>query len=236
MRPGASYYLLTSLPMLAEPGTPPPVSPAELHARAAGSAAAALVDVVLLSDDLRQRQALRTGEVTGAEAAVLTPEQMAGEAPLPAFLLPEEPAEAPRLPDDVVQEAYWRHAARTARRSGSHFLTGWVRTEVALRNGLAAARARTLSRPFEGQEVAPELAGAGGITAADGAVESALAAWAAAADPLAGLRSLLLARWAWATGAEPRFTFARDEVAAYAVKLLLLRDWRRIMGTTGVAA
>lgn len=227
MLPGASYYLLTSLPMLAEPGTLPPLSPAELHDRAVGSAAAALVDVILLSDDLRQRQALLTGEVTEAEPAVLTRDQMTGDVPLPEALVVEELTKPSRLPDDVVQEAYWHHAARVARRFHSAFLRSWIGMEVALRNALAAARAHALGPSNDVLEVASDLAGTGGTT---DIVEAAIAAWTAAPDPLAGLRSLLAARWDWASSADPSFTFGRDEVAAYAVKLLLLRDWRRTMG------
>lgn len=226
MSRGGNYFLLTSLPPLTEPGAPPPLTPAELRARASVSDASALVDVVLLSEDLRRRQALLAGEVDEASGAVLTPAEMAGEAPLPEILGLGPPASIGRHPDDLIWEAYWRHAARVARRRRSPFLAGWVRTEVALRNGLAAARARALGHTAAPQPVAGELAADEALVAQD------LAAWAAAPDPLAGWRALLWARWAWAVREEPHFTFHKDEVAGYAVRLLLLRDWRRTMGAS----
>jgi hypothetical protein len=224
MASGANYYLLTSLPPLDELGTPPPLSAAELRARAAHSNAAPIVDVILLADDLRQRQALLAGELSEVEGAVLTPGQMAGEEPLPDALPVAEVPPPPRLADDLVWEAYWRHAARVARRHRSRFLRGWVRVEVALRNGLTAARARALGESAEGREVTPELGGSEGV------VEDGVAAWTGADDPLTGWRSLLTTRWQWTTSEERRFSFSGDEVAAYAVKLLLLRDWHRTMG------
>jgi len=223
MASGANYYLLTSLPPLEEPGTPPPLSAAELRARAAHSNAAPLVDVILLADDLRQRQALLAGEISDVHGAVLTSGQMAGDEPLPPPLAFAEAPPPPRLADDLVWEAYWRHAAHVARRRHSRFLSGWVRAEVALRNRLAAARARALGESVEGREVALELGGT------DGVVEDGVAAWMGADNPLTGWRSLLMTRWQWATSEEHRFSFSHDEVAAYAVKLLLLRDWHRTM-------
>ena len=223
MTSGANYYLLTSLPPLEEPGTRPPLSTAQLRERAAHSNAAPLVDVVLLSDDLRQRQALLAGELSDVEGAVLTSGQMTGDEPLPHPLAVAEAPQPPLLADDLVWDAYWRHAARVARRRHSRFLGGWVRVEVALRNRLVAGRARALGESVEGREVAPELGGA------DGVVEDGVAAWMGADDPLTGWRSLLMTRWRWTTSEERRFSFSRDEVAAYAVKLLLLRDWHRTM-------
>jgi len=221
---GANYYLLTSLPTLARPGVAPPMTPGELRARVVDSDAAPLVDVVLLSDDLRQRQALLAGEPVHPQGTVLTADQVEGKAPLPAPLDVEEMDTTGRIPDDLVWEAYWHHAVAVARRRRSRFLGGWARLEVALRNGVAAARADALGEPVEPHVVAKEIA------AADTRVDRAVAAWSDAADPLKGWRSLVYVRWDWAVREEPRFSFGRDEVAAYAVKLLLLRDWRRTMG------
>lgn len=221
---GANYYLLTSLPTLARPGVAPPVSPGELRTRVADSDAAPLVDVVLLSDDLRQRQAVLAGEPLHAEGAVLTPDQLAGKAPLPGPLDVEATDTPGRLPADLVWEAYWHHAMAVARRRRSRFLGAWARLEVALRNGVAAARADALGAPAERHLVAPDLA------ANEAMVARAVAAWSDAADPLKGWRSLVYARWSWAVKEEPRFSFDKDEVTAYAVKILLLRDWRRTMG------
>ncbi len=224
MSVGASYYLLTALPILAEPGALPPVSPRELRARAAGAPAAPLIDVILLEDDLRQRQGVLEGELADAEPAVLTLDQVRGDAPLPATLTVSMGHHPEDLPADRVWEAYWHHAARVARRGRSRFLGAWVRVEVGLRNALAAARAASLGRASEPHEVAVELGGEEAV------VEQRLAAWAAATDPLAGWRALLRARWEWATREERSFSFSQDEAAAYAVKLLVLRDWRRTMG------
>lgn len=233
MSRSGNYYLLTSLPPLGEPGAAPPLSPAELRARASSGGGGALVDVVLLSDDLRQRQALLAGELEDATPAVLTADEITGASPLPAFLRVEERASSHGHPDDLVWEAYWRHAALVARRRRSRFLDAWVRREVALRNGLAAVRARALGRTPEETRVAAPL------SADESTVARNIDAWLGAADPLEGWRALLRARWEWAVREEPHFTFDQDEVAGYAVRLLILRDWRRTMdtmGTTGVAA
>jgi hypothetical protein len=221
---GANYYLLTSLPTLERPGVAPPVSPGELRTRVADSDAAPLVDVVLLSDDLRQRQALLAGEPLHAEGAVLTSDQLAGRAPLPGPLDVEATDPSGSLPDDLVWEAFWRHAVAVARRRRSRFLGAWARLEVTLRNGVAAARAEALGEPSERHLVAQDL------VTTEAMVDRAVAAWSDAADPLKGWRSLVYARWDWAVREEPRFSFDKDEVTAYAVKLLLLRDWRRTMG------
>ncbi len=223
---GANYYLLTSLPALAEPGAAPAMSPVELRARASGSSAAPLVDVILLADDVRQRQAVLAGELTDVEPAVLMSDQITGRAPLPASLgFTDHTAEQP-LSDDLVWEDYWHHAALVARRRRSAFLSAWVRVEIALRNGLAGARARSLEQSGEPHRVAL------GLGRIEPMVERAVAAWASAPDPLAGWRSLLRIRWEWATARESAFTFSPDEVAAYAVKLVLVRDWRRTMGVS----
>jgi hypothetical protein len=221
---GANYYLLTSLPTLTRPGVNPPVSLGELRARVAYSDAAPLVDVVLLSDDLRQRQAVLAGEPVHTKGVVLTPDQVAGKAPLPGPLDVEEADTPGRLPEDLVWEAYWRHAVAVARRRRSRFLGAWARVEVALRNGVAAVRAEALGESAERNLVAKDLA------ATEAMVDRAVAAWSDAADPLKGWRTLVYARWNWAVREEPRFSFDKDEVTAYAVKLLLLRDWRRTMG------
>ncbi|MCG6954512.1 MAG: hypothetical protein LJF04_00845, partial [Gemmatimonadetes bacterium] len=125
---GANYWLLTSLPTLDGPDTPPPFSPVELRARAAGSDGARLVDVILLSEDLRQRQAIQAGEPVHSEAAVLTPAQLSGNDPLPASLRPAEPIPVGALPEELVWQAYWAYAAAVARRRRSRFLGAWAHT------------------------------------------------------------------------------------------------------------
>jgi len=106
-------------------------------------APAEVVAALLLGDDLLQRDALlawRSGDPT----AVLTREQAAGEAPLPDFLVGGRGVRAGRHAGDGVWSAWFRHAAGVGRRRGSRFLQAWVGHEVALRNALAAARAKAL--------------------------------------------------------------------------------------------
>jgi len=224
MSSGENYYLLASLPVLGEPGAPPPLSLAELRARASRSDAAPLVDAILLADDLRLRQGLLAGELTAVEPVVIAADQITAPSPLPDVLVVEETEDSGWRADDLVWKAYWHHAARVARRRHSPFMRAWVGMEVALRNALAAARARALGRSVEARQVAAQLG------RDDTVVENCVTAWAAAADPLAGLRVLLRARWDWVTKEEPRYSFSQDEIAAYAAKLVLLVEWRRSMG------
>jgi len=55
-----------------------------------------------------------------------------------------------------------------------------------------------------------------------------LRAWTQASTPLAGLRVLIEARWAWLAEHDAWFSFRDDELAAYAVRLMLLEQWRRL--------
>ncbi len=216
-------WLLTVLPPLGELGAAPAVPPAELRARAADGDAAPLVNVILLEDDLRLRQSVLAGEVSSVVPVVLTADEIASKDP-PALLGVDPESESLLSPEERVWEAYWRHAERVARRQRSALLRAWVGVEVALRNALADARARALGSGAEVHAVAGELG------RADPTVDAAVAAWTSAADPLVALRLLLRLRWDWVTRADPRYTFSEDEVAAYALKLTLLRDWRRTMG------
>ena len=218
---GAHYRLLTALPPLGEPGTPPPMSLAELRSETARSSAAPLVDVIFLADDLRQRQAVRAGELQDAQPSVLTPEQFAGNAPLPFGF--DEHSDENELAVDAMWAAYWQYAARIARLRRSGFLKAWVAHELALRNALAAQRSRTANRQ-DYAVVAPAL------VAEDDSADRVVAGWLQAADPLTGLRQLLRARYDWIVREEPHFTFSDDEVAAYAAKLVVLRDWQRTIG------
>ncbi len=220
----AHYFLATSLPPLGDLGTAPPLSLSDLWSAVAGSSAAPLVHAILLADDLRQWQAVDAGELTDAAPAVLEPGQILGQVPLPSFLGAPERTEPSRVSGYLLWEAYWHHAATVARQPGSAFLRAWIGLEVALGNALAAARARSFAHPAGAHVVAPELG------QDEPAIELGVAAWAGAPDPLTALRSLLRTRWDWVTQHEPSFSFSDDELAAYAVKLTLLRDWRRTMG------
>lgn len=220
--PGQNYYLLSALPTLGDLGSAAPLTSGQLLDHVADAPGpAALIRVLLLSDDLLLREALLAGEVDDASPAVLTGGQLRDEQPLPAFLAgPEEAAGA--IAADAVWGAYFRHGADMARKCESAFLAAWVAHEVAMRNALAAARAKALDLEAGPFLVAPDLA------AEDCDFGALLGEWAAAPDPLAGLRVLDMARWAWLVERDGWFSFADDELAAYAAKLMLLRRWNRL--------
>ncbi len=91
-----TYYLLTSLPTLGRLGDSPEITPAELVAHVADSAdAQALVEAVMLADDLLQRDAIIAGELAEPQPIVLTAEQLTDDAPLPEALVEAEDASTP---------------------------------------------------------------------------------------------------------------------------------------------
>ena len=220
---GDNYYRVSALPALGDLGTPPPLTPATLREHVADSrTAGALIDVILLESDLLEREAFLAGEIREVEPSVLSPAQVRNEEPLPEFLAAEEEPGGPRVAADAVWAAYFRHAAATAARLSSSLLSEWIAFEVALRNALAAARARALELDPAGYLVTPDLG------RSDMDVSPIVIEWSAAADPLAGLRVLDRARWTWLAEHEAWFSFTDDELAAYAVKLMLLVRWRRL--------
>lgn len=221
---GRHYFLITSLPPLGDLGSAPPLTAAHLLERVGEAGPArALVEALFLGDDLLQREALLAGQIDQAEPAVLRLAQLRDEEPLPACLIREDadPA-ALRVPADAVWSAYYYHAADVAERQASGFLAEWVRHEVALRNALAAARAKALGLEVEAYVVASDL----GQDADD--LAGVVSEWAAAPNPLAGLRALDNARWTWLTEHDQWFSFGDDELAAYAAKLMLLHRWHRL--------
>ena len=217
-------YLLTSLPTLGRLGDSPEITPPELVAHVADSAdAQALVEAVILSDDLLQRDGIIAGELTEPQPVVLTAEQLSGEAPLPETLVEAEDSSAPtHIAADSVWAAYFRHAADTAKRYRCAFLAEWVGYEVAVRNALAEARARSLDLAPERYLVVEDLAD----LSVD--LDGLLREWSAARDPLAGLKLLDEARWHWLDENDRWFTFSCDELAAYAARLMLLNRWIRL--------
>jgi hypothetical protein len=220
-----NYYRISALPSLGDLGSVPPLALADLREHVADAARPrALVDAALLFDDLVQREAFLAGETQEVSPAVLTPGQVRNDEPLPEPLAGEGADAPPRIAADAVWMAYFRHAAGVARRQGSGFLAAWVAHEVALRNALAAARATALGLEPAPYLVMPDL----GPGVDDFAV--LVSEWAAAPDPLAGLRLLDRARWDWLTENERWFSFADEELAAYAVKLTLLVRWHRLSG------
>lgn len=228
------YFLITSLPPLGDLGSAPPLDARQLLEHVAeADGPRTLIEALFLGDDLVQREALLAGETEQVAPAVLSGRQLRDEEPLPAYLTSPEgtPAEL-RVAADAVWSAYYHHAANVARERSSVFLARWVRFEVALRNGLAAARAKQLGLEVEPYLVAGDLGGD-----ADDAAP-VVNEWAAAAtgDPLAAARALDNARWTWLTENEQWFSFGDDELAAYAAKLMLLHRWHRLTQTSPDAA
>jgi hypothetical protein len=219
----ANYYRISALPALGDLGAPPPMGLAALREHVLGSARPlALVDAILLGDDLLQREAFLAGEIREVEPAVLAAAQARNEEPLPNFLATEEAA---ILASDAVWAAYFRHAAAVANRHASRFLAEWIAHEVALRNTLAAARAAALGLDPQDYLVASDLGGP------DDDLRDLVREWSAAPDPLAGLRILDRARWAWLAEHDAWFSFADEELAAYAAKLVLVVRWHRLNNT-----
>ncbi|KPK86203.1 MAG: hypothetical protein AMJ81_01790 [Phycisphaerae bacterium SM23_33] len=213
------YFLLTSLPGLPVLGETPPVELADFRRMAAEDAAAAgLIDALLLDHDLVLREAAMAGEIPAPTPAVLTREQARGEAPLPQFLS-VEPAAARRIPADAIWEAYYRYVDRLAGQRRCDFARRWVGFEVGLRNALVVARAAALKLDPQNYLVAEELA------LAEAGVDDVVAAWSEAPNPLAALRVLDEGRWRWTQEHSQYFSFALDELAAYARRLILVSRW-----------
>jgi hypothetical protein len=217
-----NYYRISALPALGDLGSAPPISLAALREQTSDRPQArALVDALLVFDDLRQREAFLAGELRDVAPAVLTPAQVRNEDPLPEFLTAEETASR-RVAADAVWAAYFHHAARVAQRQASEFLAGWASHEVGMRNALAAARAQALGLDPAAYLVAPELA------RYDADFSPLIREWAAAPDPMAGVRVLDRARWAWLREHDAWFSFGDEELAAYAAKLMLIVRWHRL--------
>ena len=219
-----SYYYLSVLPSLGDLGTAPPIGFARLMEIVEERARyRELVSTMFLLDDLLQRESFLAGELKEVDPAVLTEEQARNEAPLPWSLVDAmETAAEPAVGPDALWEAYFRYAASVAEEQQNGFLAAWVRYEVALRNALASVRARRLGLEESNYLVATDLAS----DTED--FSDVLSQWAAAPTPLAGLRVLIRARWAWATEHDAWFTFRDEELAAYAAKLILLDQWQRL--------
>lgn len=220
---GSNYYLVSALPTLGALGAAPPITPADLREHVSPSRrAVALVEAILLGDDLQQREAALAGEIEKPAPAVLTPGQILDEEPLPPFLAVEGDTGGHRLASDALWAAYFRHAAGVASVQASEFLTAWIGYEVALRNALVTARAKALGLEAAEYLVTPDLGAEGDDFA------PLLLEWTAAATPLEGLKILDRGRWQWLADHEAWFTFADDELAVYAARLMLLVRWHRL--------
>jgi hypothetical protein len=225
------FYLSCVLPHIKPLESVPPISKQELLAVVTESGGPTdVVRVLLLSDDLLQREAVLAGEVEldQADLVVLSLQEANDEQSLPVYL---ESAKEDRPEDsgilitaDQIWRRYFHYAARIARMTHTHFLAAWVQFEVGLRNSTAEARAEALELDPGHYMVAPELADS------ENRFDNILADWIAASNPLAGLEVLDRARWEWLTENERWYSFSVDEVAAYTAKLMLLHRWQRISG------
>lgn len=219
----ANRYYITALPVLGELGSEAPLG-RELMLQHVTDLpnAHALVTVLFLEDDLLEREAFLAGEIKEVRPVVLTETQTRNESPLPDYLVSSLEGESATLTSDRLWEAYFGYAMGVAEEQGSEFLAAWVRDEVGRRNALAAARARRLGLREADYLVAVELG--------EGAEEyqNLVAEWLAAANPLAGLQLLMADRWSWLGRHDRWFTFANDELAAYAARLMLLERWQRV--------
>jgi hypothetical protein len=219
----ARHFYITTLPALGELGSTTPMGLADLleHIEENRQWREQLEALVLL-DDLLQRESFLAGETDEVEPAVLSVQQARGEAPLPEALdLPAPVDSTTALQSDLFWERYFGHAHHVARSHGSRFLVAWVEFEVALRNALAAARARRLGLDESDYQVAADLAGS------DEDLSAVLTEWEAAPTPLAGLRVVIRARWSWLDRHDAWFSFSVDELLAYAARVMLLEQWRR---------
>jgi hypothetical protein len=240
------YYYITSLPPLGELGSKPPIGFVELREYLGDDPdRRELVGSLFLLDDLLQREAYLAGELKEVAPAVLSEKQVRNRSPLPGFLVSTAREESDASSGamntvsgqatpagqggesrsaDKTWEAYFRHVADLARELKCGFLAAWVRHEVALRNALVSVRARRLGLDETDYLVAADLAEDGEETTGP------LSDWENAATPLAGHRALIRTRWTWLAEHDSHFTFRDDELAAYALRLTLLEQWRRVMG------
>ncbi|MBI9016992.1 MAG: DUF2764 family protein [Phycisphaerae bacterium] len=218
---GNNYYLLAALPGLGQLGDPLPITMGELIGKSEESSGCAeMLCALFLSDDLLVRQGFLSGEIETPQPIVLTELQVRNEAPLPEYLgiVDEKDATNP----DHLWGSYYRYIFELAERYSSQFLSEWVQYEVALRNALAEARAKSLGLDPHNYLVATELA--------DNFVDFTrlVNEWSGAADPLSGLRVLDQARYKWLVENDDWFSFSDDEIIAYGAKLLLMQRWQRL--------
>ena len=222
-------YLLSVLPTLEPMGSIPPLSKHGLLEQVIDSnGPVGTVEMLLLSDDLMQYQALLSGEIEQdrTDLVILSLDKGENEDVLPDFLLPEEATEkqeSMRLSTDEIWTRYFHHAASVAKRTGSSFLKAWIRFEVGLRNALVTARANILELDSAAYLVAPELADK------DTDYSHIVSEWSGASDPLTALKVLDEARWDWLEEHGGWYSFYACEIEVYAARLVLLHRWRRIL-------
>lgn len=220
---GDLHYYISALPTLGDLDSEPPLNPTQMLEHLDGRPASqSLLETLFVLDDLLQREAFLAGELKEVNPTVLTPQQVRNDAPLPPYLLTNTPEASDALQGDRCWEAFFHYAANVARRQASTFLRAWVGYEVALRNALAAKRAELLGLEASDYFVVQDLADP------EADFTQLMSEWTSAPTPLAGLQVLIAARWIWLTEHEAWFSFRDDELCAYAAKLLLQQQWRRI--------
>lgn len=222
-----SIFLLSALPGLGGLGSKPPCTGADLVRLAAGSPAESAVRAVWLAEDLLLHESHLASRKTRADLdpAVLTPEQVRGEVPLPTVL-----AQSGSTADRSATEARWAAWAGWARTQAHGLLPCWVDAELALRNQVARVRAEALGWDPGAWIWQPDWHH-------PGSSERDLAGQAGAAvreisDPLVLARRIDDLRWAWLDALDPRYSNTVDEAVAYAIRLGLLQRWH----LTGAAA
>ncbi|MFC1795093.1 DUF2764 family protein [Planctomycetota bacterium] len=222
-------YLLSVLPTLEPIGSIPPLSKQGFLEQVIDTnGPVGSVEMLLLSDDLMQYQALLAEEIEQdrADLAILSLDKAENESVLPDFLLPEETMEkqeSMRLYVDEIWARYFHHAASVAKRTQSSFLKAWIGFEVGLRNALVTARAQILELDSDAYLVAPELA--------DKNMDYShiVSEWSGASDPLTAQKVLDEARWDWLEEHGGWYSFYACEIEVYAARLVLLHRWRRIL-------
>lgn len=216
------HFMITTLPQIVELGESPPMGLDDLLEHVQDHRKwREQIEAILLRDDLIQREAVMAGEIGGFEPTVLTTAQGHGDAPLPEVLFELAGETSATSPVDRLWEGYFRYAHALGRSYGSSFLVHWVEHEVAMRNALAQARAKRLGLEEAGYLVATDL------SADTEDFTHLIREWEGAPTPLVGLRIILRARWDWIERYDAWFTFSQDEILAYAVRIMLLKQWRR---------
>ncbi len=216
------YYYLSALPALGGLGSAAPVGFAHLLEHVGEETSRGkLVGTVFLLNDLLEREAFLAGEIEEVNPTVLTVRQARNEAPLPDFLAPRAEGDSESLAADRLWEGYFHHAVEMGRALGSPLLVRWIEFEAALRNALAAARAKRLGIEGASYLVATDLA------ESNEDFSAMLSEWATAETPLAGLKVVIRVRWDWLGLNDAWFSFSEDELVAYAIRLMLLEQWRR---------
>jgi hypothetical protein len=214
------YYLVSSLPPLpASVEEPPPLTLDALvdALRLEGGAPWRLGRAILLEPDLRAREVARARHDPDPRFLVL--DDVLAEDGAPGLLDAGEDDGRRRVPHDAVWERYAQWALAVSAAEGSTLLAAYTRYNLALRNALARARAARLGLDAEPSTVLAEEA------LDDAEVTDPVLRWSQAATPLEAELALDRARWEYLVEAAPWFTFSLDEVADYALRLVLGHRW-----------